>query len=229
MSDTLSQTSSKLLPCVTVKPTAEHKATVIWLHGLGADGHDFEPIVPELKLPTELGVKFIFPHAPVMPVTINGGYEMRAWYDIRDADLANREDKDGVRQSAALVEQLIEAEIAAGIPSDKIILAGFSQGGAIALHLATRTQHKLGGIVALSTYLTMPEELANEKSETNIDTPIFMAHGSQDPVVPMQRGQFSAKTLQDNGFKVSWQDYPMAHAVCLEEIQALGNYLQTQL
>lgn len=229
MSDSLSQTSSKLLPCVTVKPTSEHKAAVIWLHGLGADGHDFEPIVPELKLPTELGVKFIFPHAPVMPVTINGGYEMRAWYDIRDADLANREDKDGVRQSAALVEQFIEAEIAAGIPSNKIILAGFSQGGAIALHLATRTQHKLGGIVALSTYLTMPEELVNEKSETNLDTPIFMAHGSQDPVVPMQRGQFSAKTLQDNGFKVSWQDYPMAHAVCLEEIQALGSYLQTQL
>lgn len=223
------QVISERLPCVTVTPSTEHKATVIWLHGLGADGHDFEPIVPELKLPTELGVKFIFPHAPVMPVTINGGYEMRAWYDIRDADLANREDKDGVRQSAALVEQFIEAEIAAGIPSNKIILAGFSQGGAIALHLATRTQHKLGGIVALSTYLTMPEELVNEKSETNLDTPIFMAHGSQDPVVPMQRGQFSAKTLQDNGFKVSWQDYPMAHAVCLEEIQALGSYLQTQL
>lgn len=229
MSETTSQTQSELLPCVTVNPSAEHKATVIWLHGLGADGHDFEPIVPELKLPAELGIKFIFPHAPVMPVTINGGYEMRAWYDIRDTDLANREDKDGVRQSAVLVEQFIEAEIAAGIPSDKIILAGFSQGGAIALHLATRTQHKLGGIVALSTYLTMPEELANEKSETNIDTPIFMAHGSQDPVVPMQRGQFSVKTLEDNGFKVSWQDYPMAHAVCLEEIQALGAYLKNQL
>lgn len=229
MSETITQSHSDLLPCVTVNPSAEHKASVIWLHGLGADGHDFEPIVPELKLPESLGVKFIFPHAPVMPVTINGGYEMRAWYDIRDTDLANREDKDGVRQSAALIEKFIEAEIAAGIPSENIILAGFSQGGAIALHLATRTQHKLAGIVALSTYLTMPEELAAEKSDTNIDTPIFMAHGSQDPVVPMQRGQFSAKTLQDNGFKVSWQDYPMAHAVCLEEIQALGAYLKNQL
>lgn len=229
MSETTPQTQPDLLPCVTVTPSTEHKATVIWLHGLGADGHDFEPIVPELKLPESLGLKFVFPHAPVMPVTINGGYEMRAWYDIRDTDLANREDKAGVRQSASHIEKLIDAEMDAGIPSDKIILAGFSQGGAIALHLATRTQQKLAGIVALSTYLTMPEELASEKSEANLDTPIFMAHGSQDPVVPMQRGQFSAKTLQDNGFKVSWQDYPMAHAVCLEEIKALGSYLQTQL
>ncbi|AOE48838.1 alpha/beta hydrolase [Kangiella sediminilitoris] len=220
----MTETTSELLPCVTVNPISQHKATVIWLHGLGADGHDFEPIVPELKLPSELGVKFIFPHAPVMPVTINGGYEMRAWYDIRDADLANREDRDGVRQSAALVEKLIRAEINSGIPSDKIVLAGFSQGGAIALHLATRIQHKLAGVVALSTYLTMPESLASEKSATNIDTPIFMAHGSQDPVVPMQRGQYSAEVLEENGFKVSWQDYPMAHAVCLEEIQALGQF-----
>lgn len=225
----MSDTHSDLLPCVNVEPTSEHKATVIWLHGLGADGHDFEPIVPELKLPTDLGVKFIFPHAPVMPVTINGGYQMRAWYDIRDADLANREDKDGVRKSAALVEQLIDAELATGIPSDKIVLAGFSQGGAIALHLSTRIQHKLAGIVALSTYLTMPENLADEKSPANIDTPIFMAHGSQDPVVPMQRGQYSAKVLEENGFSVSWQDYPMAHAVCLEEIQALGQYLNKVL
>ena len=154
---------------------------------------------------------------------------MRAWYDIRDADLANREDKEGVRKSAALVEQLIDAEQAAGIPSDKIVLAGFSQGGAIALHLSTRIQHKLAGIVALSTYLTMPENLADEKSPANIDTPIFMAHGSQDPVVPMQRGQYSAKVLEENGFSVSWQDYPMAHAVCLEEIQALGQYLNKVL
>lgn len=225
----MSEASSELLPCVTVNPQSDHKATVIWLHGLGADGHDFEPIVPELKLPAELGVKFLFPHAPVMPVTINGGYQMRAWYDIRDADLANREDKEGVLQSSAQVEQLIEKELASGVPSDKIILAGFSQGGAIALHLATRIKHKLAGIVALSTYLTMPDQLASEKSESNLETPIFMAHGSQDPVVPMQRGQYSAKVLEESGFKVSWQDYPMAHAVCLEEIQALGKYLQSVL
>lgn len=225
----MNEVTTDLLPCVTVNPTSEHKATVIWLHGLGADGHDFEPIVPELKLSAELGVKFIFPHAPVMPVTINGGYEMRAWYDIRDADLANREDKEGVRNSAKLVEQLIEAEIDSGIPSHNIILAGFSQGGAIALHVATRLNKKLAGIVALSTYLTMPEQLESEKSSVNSDTPIFMAHGSQDPVVPMQRGQYSAKVLEENDFKVSWQDYPMAHAVCLEEIQVLGHFLQQRL
>lgn len=225
----MSDNNSELLPCVTVNPSSEQKATVIWLHGLGADGHDFEPIVPELKLPPELGVKFIFPHAPVMPVTINGGYEMRAWYDIRDADLANREDKEGVRQSSELVKKIIDSEIESGVPSDKIVLAGFSQGGAIALHLATRFDQKLAGIVALSTYLTMPDALADEKANANIDTPVFMAHGSQDPVVPMQRGQYSAKVLDDNGFKVSWQDYPMAHAVCLEEIQALGQFLNKVL
>ncbi len=225
----MSDNNSELLPCVSVNPSSEPKATVIWLHGLGADGHDFEPIVPELKLPPELGVKFIFPHAPVMPVTINGGYEMRAWYDIRDADLANREDKEGVRQSSELVKKIIDSEIESGVPSDKIVLAGFSQGGAIALHLATRFDQKLAGIVALSTYLTMPDALADEKENANIDTPVFMAHGSQDPVVPMQRGQYSAKVLDDNGFKVSWQDYPMAHAVCLEEIQALGQFLNKVL
>ncbi|ACV25593.1 alpha/beta hydrolase [Kangiella koreensis] len=217
---------SELLPCVTVEPAAEHKATIIWLHGLGADGHDFEPIVPELKVPAELGVKFIFPHAPVIPVTINGGYQMRAWYDIRNADLSQREDEAGVRQSAEQVEQLILHEIEQGIPADKIILAGFSQGGAIALHLATRLDKKLAGIVALSTYLTVPDKLADEKSDTNLNTPIFMAHGQQDPVVPIQRGQYSAKVLEENGFKVQWSDYPMPHAVCLEEIQALGKYIQ---
>lgn len=220
---------SELLPCVIVEPTAEHKATVIWLHGLGADGHDFEPIVPELKLPAELGVKFIFPHAPVIPVTINGGYQMRAWYDIRNADLSQREDEAGVRQSAEQVEQLIKHEIEQGIPADKIILAGFSQGGAIALHLATRFDQKLAGIIALSTYLTVPDKLAAENSDANLTTPIFMAHGQQDPVVPIQRGQYSAKVLEDNGFKVQWSDYPMPHAVCLEEIQALGRYIEKVL
>lgn len=220
---------SELLPCVIVEPTAQHKSTVIWLHGLGADGHDFEPIVPELKLPVELGVKFIFPHAPVIPVTINGGYQMRAWYDIRNADLSQREDEAGVRQSGEQVEQLIKHEIEQGIPADRIILAGFSQGGAVTLHLATRLKQKLAGIVALSTYLTIPDKLASEKSDANLETPIFMAHGQQDPVVPMQRGQYSAKVLEDNGFKVQWSDYPMPHAVCLEEIQALGSYIQSIL
>ncbi|NVK22017.1 MAG: alpha/beta fold hydrolase [Kangiellaceae bacterium] len=221
--------SNELLPCVTVAAAGEHKASVIWLHGLGADGHDFEPIVPELKLSNELGVKFIFPHAPVIPVTINNGYPMRAWYDIRNADLSQREDEEGVRQSAQQVLALIEQEIAQGIPAEKIILAGFSQGGAIALHLSTRIEHKLAGIIALSTYLTVPQKLSDEKSNANLETSIFMAHGSQDMVVPMQRGQFSAKTLQENGFSVNWSDYPMAHAVCLEEIQAIGHYIANAL
>lgn len=220
---------SELLPCVIVEPTSEHKATVIWLHGLGADGHDFEPIVPELKVPAELGVKFVFPHAPVIPVTINGGYQMRAWYDIRNADLSQREDEAGVRQSAQQVEQLIQDEIEKGIPADKIILAGFSQGGAIALHLATRLDKKLAGIIALSTYLTIPDTIADEQSDANLDTAIFMAHGQQDPVVPIQRGQYSAKVLEENGFRVQWSDYPMPHAVCLEEIQALGRYIEEVL
>lgn len=220
---------TKLLESVILQPKSEHKATVIWLHGLGADGHDFEPIVPELRLPENLGVKFIFPHAPVMPVTINNGYPMRAWYDIRNADLAQREDQKGVRQSADFIMEFIQAELDQGIPAEKIILAGFSQGGAVTLHLATRLDFKIAGVIALSTYLTMADLLAEEKSKANLETPIFMAHGSQDPVVPMQRAQFSAKTLDENGFKVLWQEYPMPHAVCPPEITAISQYIQQQL
>ncbi len=220
---------SNLLSSVVIEPKSTHKATVIWLHGLGADGHDFEPIVPQLQLADELGVKFIFPHAPVMPVTINNGYPMRAWYDIRNADLAEREDQKGVRQSAGFIMEFIQAELDAGIPANKIVLAGFSQGGAVALHLATRLDFKIAGIIALSTYLTMADLLSDEKTDANLGTAVFMAHGSQDPVVPMQRAQFSAKTLTENGFQVLWQDYPMPHAVCPPEIVAIGQYLTKQL
>ena len=217
---------SPLLPCVTVNPTQSHQATVIWLHGLGADGHDFEPIVPELRLDPALGIKFIFPHAPVMPVTINGGYPMRAWYDIRNADLSQREDEQGVRQSAEQIQCLIDHEIQQGIAANKIILAGFSQGGAITLHLATRLDYRLAGIIALSTYLTIPDKLAAEKTSENLNTPLLMAHGIQDPVVPIQRGQYSAKVLQDNGFNLSWFEYPMQHAVCPAEIQQIAHFIQ---
>ncbi len=220
---------SNLLSSVVIEPKSTHKATVIWLHGLGADGHDFEPIVPQLQLADELGVKFIFPHAPVMPVTINNGYPMRAWYDIKNADLAEREDQKGVRQSAGFIMEFIQAELDAGIPANKIVLAGFSQGGAVALHLATRLDFKIAGIIALSTYLTMADLLSDEKTDANLGTAVFMAHGSQDPVVPMQRAQFSAKTLTENGFQVLWQDYPMPHAVCPPEIVAIGQYLTKQL
>ncbi|WP_251358472.1 alpha/beta hydrolase [Kangiella sp. TOML190] len=221
--------TSELLPCEIIAPQSTHQASVIWLHGLGADGNDFKPIVPELKLPTELGIKFIFPHAPVMPVTINNGYPMRAWYDIRNADLSQREDGDGVQKSAGQVMALLQAELDAGIAPEKIILAGFSQGGAVALHLATRLTFKIGGIIALSTYLTQADKLAQEMTSANLETAIFMAHGSQDPVVPIQRAQISAKTLADNGYQILWQDYPMPHAVCAEEIQAISQYLQQQL
>lgn len=225
----MSDNQTKLLDCVIVPAKENHKATVIWLHGLGADGHDFEAIVPQLQLPEELGIKFVFPHAPIMPVTINNDYPMRAWYDIRNADLSQREDEAGVRQSANFIEELIDAEISDGIANDKIILAGFSQGGAVTLHLATRLDKRLAGIIALSTYLTIPEKLQHEKNTANIETPILMVHGSQDPVVPMQRGQYSAKILQENGFSVNWQDYPMPHAVCAEEIQLISEYLQKRL
>lgn len=225
----MTDNQTKLLDCVIVPAKQQHKASVIWLHGLGADGHDFEAIVPQLQLPDELGVKFVFPHAPIMPVTINNGYPMRAWYDIRNADLSQREDEAGVRQSAGFIEELIHTEINGGISSDNIILAGFSQGGAVTLHLATRLDKKLAGIIALSTYLTIPEKLQSEKSNANIETPILMIHGSQDPVVPMQRGQYSAKILEENGFTVNWKDYPMPHAVCPEEIALISQYLQKQL
>ncbi|NVJ65217.1 MAG: dienelactone hydrolase family protein [Gammaproteobacteria bacterium] len=220
---------SNLLPSVIIEPKGQHKATVIWLHGLGADGHDFEPIVTEFRLSDELGVKFIFPHAPIIPVTINNGYPMRAWYDIRNADLSQREDQKGVRQSADFIMEILQAELDKGIAAEKIILAGFSQGGAVTLHLATRLPFKIGGVIALSTYLTMAENLAEEKNSANLATPFFMAHGSQDPVVPMQRAQFSAKTLTENGYQVLWQDYPMPHAVCPPEIQAISQYITQQL
>ncbi len=220
---------NELLPCVTIEPSSEHKASIIWLHGLGADGHDFEPIVPELRLNPELGVRFIFPHAPVMPVTINNGYPMRAWYDIRNADLSQREDETGVRRSADQIMHLLQAELDKGIAADKILLAGFSQGGAVTLHLATRLNFKIGGIIALSTYLTVTEKLSAEKTKANLNTPIFMAHGSQDPVVPMQRAQSSAKLLTENGYQILWQDYPMPHAVCPPEIAAISQYIQQQL
>ncbi len=220
---------TNLLTSVIIEPKSTHKATVIWLHGLGADGHDFEPIVPELKLAEDLGVKFIFPHAPIIPVTINNGHPMRAWYDIRNADLSQREDQKGVRQSADFIMEILQAELDKGIAPEKIILAGFSQGGAVTLHLATRLPFKIGGVLALSTYMTMAENLASEKTNANLETPFFMAHGSQDPVVPMQRAQFSAKTLTENGYQILWQDYPMPHAVCPPEITAIGHYITKQL
>jgi phospholipase/carboxylesterase len=197
--------------------------SVIWLHGLGADGHDFEPIVPELHLPAELPLRFVFPHAPVRPVTINGGMAMRAWYDIVSLDAEGRADAAGVHESTAILEELIAREIERGITADKIVIAGFSMGGAIAINTALHTKENLAGMMALSTYLPLPSEV--EGSEGSRDLPVFMAHGSFDPMLPMQWGKLSAERLSETGFTVEWHEYPMVHAVSPEEIRDIREWL----
>ena len=214
---------------VEMETGAMPTGSVIWLHGLGADGHDFEPIVPELQLPEALRLRFVFPHAPVRPVTVNGGMQMRAWYDIVSLDRDGPSDEDGIRQSGAILQELIDKEIQRGVPANRIIVAGFSQGGAIAIHAALRCTEKLGGLMALSTYLPLPEvfdaEVVNNAEIDNTDLPIFMAHGSFDPVLPMQLGQTSYELLSSAGFNVEWHEYPMAHAVSAEEIRDIRTWL----
>jgi len=206
---------------VEVATGREPVGSVIWLHGLGADGHDFEPIVPELNLPVPL--RFVFPHAPVRPVTINGGMAMRAWYDIVSLDAEGRADADGVRASSALLEALIAREKTRGVDAGRIVIAGFSMGGAIAINTALHTTEKLAGLMALSTYLPLPGELAGTTGSR--DLPVFMAHGSFDPMLPMQWGRLSAERLREAGFEVEWHEYPMAHAVCAEEIRDIREWL----
>ncbi|WP_105170392.1 alpha/beta hydrolase [Pseudoalteromonas sp. T1lg24] len=215
------------LDAVIIEPQSSHKATVIWLHGLGDSGDGFAPIVPEINLPAELGVKFIFPHAPIQPVTINGGMAMRSWYDIKSLDLDKRADEQGVQQSAAAVQQLIDAEIDNGIAPSNIILAGFSQGGVVSLYLAPRLPYQLAGVMALSTYMCEPAKLKLEKQQASLN--VFMAHGSFDDVVPTGAGKAAYKTLLELGYEVSWQEYPMAHQVCLEEIKAIRAWLVSRL
>ena len=220
---------SSALPYIETNPVSEIKATVIWLHGLGDSGHGFAPIVPELRLPDALGVRFVFPHAPERPVTINGGMRMRAWYDIKSMDFDKRADLTGVRESAEQVEQLIEAEISNGVPPEKIILAGFSQGGVIALHLGPRFSKSLGGIMGLSTYMCQPELLANEAHPANQQTPVFMAHGEMDDVVPIAMGKAAYDTLTANQYNVSWQSYRMKHNLNMDEINAISQWLRARL
>lgn len=202
-------------------------SAVIWLHGLGADGYDFEPIVPELKLKTS--VRFVFPHAPIRPVTINGGMPMRAWYDIFGFGAAARQDETGVRASGTYVSRLVEREAARGVPSERIVLAGFSQGGAIALYAGLRAPRALAGILALSTYLPLADALAAERSAANAGVPIFMGHGAADPVVPLALGEASRRRLESMGYGVEWHAYPMAHAVCAREIADIGAWLGARL
>ena len=204
-------------------------ASVIWLHGLGADGHDFEPIVPELDLPDALAVRFVFPHAPMQPVTINGGAVMRAWYDVYGLQGVRREDAAGVRASQAAVEELLARETKRGIPASRLVLAGFSQGGAIALQTGLRHPERLAGIMALSTYLPVADTLAAEASAANRDVPIFMAHGLHDPLIPIERAQMSRKLLESAGYRVEWHDYPMEHSVCAEEIADISSWLRRVL
>jgi len=202
---------------------------VIWLHGLGADGHDFAPIVPQLGLPKDAGIRFVFPHAPVRPITINNGMAMRAWYDIPSLSNMKKQDEAGIRDSERIVHDYLDTQIKSGIAPDKIVLAGFSQGGAIALHTGTRYPKSLAGLMALSTYLPLVEKFAAEAKSERHDTPILMCHGSHDPMLPMALGQNSREILEQHGFSVSWHEYPMAHQVCEEEIELIGRWLTERL
>ena len=217
--------NDELLECVECEPEGPARSSVIWLHGLGADGHDFESIVPELRLGDELAVRFVFPHAPERPVTINGGMVMRAWYDILGMDIRRDEDEEGLRTSEAQVRALVEREVSRGVSEERIVLAGFSQGGAIALQAGVRHPRQLAGIMALSTYLPLPEKLEAEASPANRDCPVFMAHGTQDPVVPFEGGQLSKEALEAQGYEIEWREYPMPHSVCMEEIADAATWL----
>ncbi|HEV7478559.1 MAG TPA: dienelactone hydrolase family protein [Burkholderiales bacterium] len=210
------------MDAIEIETGPRPEAAVIWLHGLGADGHDFEPIVPELRLPK--AVRFVFPHAPVRPVTINNGMRMRAWYDILQFG-GGPEDEQGIRASQALLENLITAQKKKGIQADKIVLAGFSQGGAIVLQTGLRHTERLAGIMALSTYLPIAETLQKEKSKANQDLPIFMAHGTYDDIIPLRRAEQSRDLLVKSGYPVEWRTYPMPHSVCPEEIGHISEFL----
>jgi len=222
-------TASDLLDCVEIQTAPEPTHAVIWLHGLGADGNDFAPIVPELGLQKTPAIRFVFPHAPVMPVTINGGMAMRAWYDIIGSDLVRREDEAGIRRSETAVRALIARENARGIPASRIVLAGFSQGCAMSLHTGLRYPERLAGLIGLSGYLPLAGSLDAERSSANAATPILLAHGVYDPVVALPRAQASLAQLQAAGYTVEWHTYPMPHSVCPPEIAEIGAFLRRVL
>jgi phospholipase/carboxylesterase len=214
-----------LLAHVELCTGADPKGTVIWMHGLGADSWDFVPVVRELDLPESLVLRFIFPNAPLRAVTINNGYMMPAWYDISMQDIARRPDEAGIRQSQASIEEFVAREMSRGIAADRIVLAGFSQGGAIALHTGLRHAEALGGILALSTYLPLAETLEREQSPASRRVPIFMAHGTDDPVVPLALAEASRAALEARAAPLEWHTYPMPHSVCAEEIAAISLWL----
>lgn len=216
---------SPLLESIEIETAPKPEHAIIWLHGLGADGHDFAPIVPELRLPPEQAVRFVFPHAPVQPVTINGGMAMRSWYDIYVADLVRHEDEQGLRQSEQAIQALIARENARGIPSKQIILAGFSQGCAMTLQTGLRLAEPLAGMICLSGYLPLAAKTEAERHTANTQTPIFMAHGTMDPVVPIARAQESRDLLQSWGYTVHWHEYAMQHSVNAQEVQAISQFI----
>ncbi len=221
--------SAAYLECVEIEPRQKATSSVIWLHGLGADGHDFPPIVPALGLPEDHAIRFVFPHAPRIPVTLNQGMVMRAWYDIVELDLKRGHDEKGIRDSSGRLEELIVRENERGVPSECILLAGFSQGGAISLFTGLRYSERLAGILALSTYLLLESSLERERSGINADIPIFQAHGTFDPMVPFDKGTAARDRLRELGYSVQWHEYPMQHQVVLEEIQAIGAWLKRVL
>jgi len=218
-----------VLPAVELQTHPAPTASVIWLHGLGADGYDFVPVVRELEALGAPAARYVFPHAPTMPVTINGGYVMRAWYDILGNDLVRREDERGIRASQTLVEALIARETARGLAASRIVLAGFSQGGAITLQTGLRHGERLAGLLALSTYVPLADSLARERAAANSDVPIFMAHGKSDPVIPIARGATSRDALQAAGYPVEWHEYAMPHSVCEDEIRDIARFLKRVL
>ncbi|MBY5268639.1 alpha/beta hydrolase [Spiribacter salinus] len=220
-------TDSKL-QTVEVGP-AGAKASVLWLHGLGASGHDFEPIVPELGLPADAPVRFVFPHAPERPVTLNGGMVMPAWYDIYGLTAGTPQDEQGLDEAAGWIAALIEREAERGVPAERLVLAGFSQGGAVALHAGLRFAGGLAGIMGLSTYLPLADNLSQARAAAHRDTPIFLAHGEYDGVLGIELGTASRDALAGLGYPVEWHAYPMEHQVCLEEIQAIGVWLRQVL
>jgi len=214
------------LPTVEIKTSTCPTHAIVWLHGLGADGNDFVPIVNELELLPEISVRFVFPHAPERPVSINNGYIMRAWYDIYHADFNIRQDESGIRGSQRAIDALIEREIQRGVPSKHILLAGFSQGGAMALQVGLRQTNSLAGIIALSCYLPLIETLATEASATNASIPIFMAHGIYDPVIPLTHAIASREKLLTANYPLEWYEYPMAHSLCEQEIVDISRWLR---
>jgi phospholipase/carboxylesterase len=218
-----------MLECIEKTTGDKPTHSVIWLHGLGADGHDFEPVVPELVRPGWPPLRFVFPHAPVRPITLNGGLRMRGWYDILGMELARIEDESGIRESMAAVRALIARESTRGIEPQRVLLAGFSQGGAIALATGLTHPQRLAGVMALSTYLPIAAKLEAERSPMQSGLPVFCAHGAMDPIVPQALGSMTAERLRGWGHDVDWHSYPMPHSVCAQEIADIGDWMERRL